>query len=120
MPMKGNRERFCLSLGFARLFALGVMTLASSAIAQTPGTFRPAGDMTTGRSFHRAVVLRDGKVLIVGESSAEIYDPAAGTLTAIGNLSTKRSIPTATLLDDGRVLTAGDDVLPGDAPLKSP
>jgi hypothetical protein len=107
-------------IGLLLLFVLGVITPASRTLAQTPARFTPAGDMSTGRSFHAAVLLRDGTVLIVGGSSAEIYDPAAATFTAIGNLSTARSAPTATSLDDGRVLIAGGDLFSGAAaPLKS-
>jgi hypothetical protein len=112
-----------MSLRFPRLllsFGLGVMTLASSAIAQTPGTFTPVGNMSFGRSFHAAVLLRDGKVLIVGGSSAEIYDPDTATFTTIGNLTTvRKGSSTATLLGDGRVLIAGGDGLAGGSPLKS-
>jgi hypothetical protein len=112
--MQGNR-------GPSWSFIVAVLTTASIAVAQTPGTFTPASNMTTGRSFHSAVLLRDGKVLVVGggNASAEIYDPAVGTFSAAGNLTKMRGHTMATLLGDGRVLIAGGDDSAGDAPLKS-
>jgi hypothetical protein len=49
------------------------------------GKFTPTGSMTTKRVGSKAVLLRSGKVLVVGGSnhdgslaSAELYDPATG------------------------------------------
>lgn len=75
--------------------------------------------MTAVRHKHAAILLRSGKVLIVGGSdnrdwhgehaSAEIFDPASGTFGATGAMNTARfKLPTAVvLLPDGRVLVAG-------------
>ncbi len=84
------------------------------------GTFAlTAGSMTTARSIHAAVLLQDGRVLLVGGqacslpgcglASAEIYDPASGTFTPTGGMSGVRQNPTATLLANGKVLIAGGD-----------
>lgn len=70
--------------------------------------------MTTKRIGHHAVLLRTGKVLVLGGlnredgtlRSAELYDSATGTFTATGSLKGKGGGLT-TLLADGRVLVAG-------------
>jgi Kelch motif len=83
------------------------------------GKFSSAGQMTVGRHKHAAILLRSGKVLIVGGSdnrdwhgeyaSAEIYDPATKTFAGTGTMNTTRfKIPAAVaLLPNGRVLVAG-------------
>ena len=79
------------------------------------GTFSPTGSLATGRTFHTATLLQDGKVLIVGGTdatskslaSAEIYDPASGTFSPTGSMTDVRSFHTATLLQDGKVLIVG-------------
>ena len=83
------------------------------------GKFTSAGQTTAGRHKHAAILLRSGKVLIVGGSdnrdwrgeyaSAEIYDPASGTFTATGAMNTSRfKLPAAVaLLPNGKVLVAG-------------
>src|SRR5262245_34245628 len=51
---------------------------------EADGIFIASGSMTVGRDFHTATLLRDGKVLIAGgtSASAELYDPATGIFTA--------------------------------------
>ena len=71
--------------------------------------------MTTGRAYHTATLLPNGKVLVAGgldsgwnvTTSAELYDPATGTWTATGSMTTARYLHTATLLPNGKVLVAG-------------
>lgn len=83
------------------------------------GKFTPAGEMTVSRHKHAAILLRSGRVLIVGGSdnrdwrgeyaSAELYDPSDGTFRATGAMNTSRfKLPAAVaLLPDGKALVAG-------------
>ena len=83
------------------------------------GRFSNTGSMNAARHKLAAVLLSDGRVLVVGGSdnrdwrgqyaSAELYDPASGHFTADGDMSFKRFklIATAVRLPDGRVLIAG-------------
>ena len=83
------------------------------------GKFSSAGQMSVGRHKHAAILLRSGRVLILGGSdnrdwhgeyaSAEIYDPASGTFAVTGRMNTSRfKLPAAVaLLPSGRVLVAG-------------
>ncbi len=83
------------------------------------GKFTLTGDMSAGRHKHAAILLRSGRVLIVGGSdnrdwhgeyaSAEIYDPASGSFSSTGAMSTARfKLPAAVaLLPNGKVLVAG-------------
>ena len=81
------------------------------------GKWTPAGNMLEARIYDTATLLANGKVLVVGGSSAgtlgkalassELYDPASGTWTATGNMTAGRTGHTATLLADGKVLVAG-------------
>ncbi len=82
-------------------------------------TFTATASMTTGREFHTATLLADGRVLVTGgfygcddamctdNADAEIYNPATGTWSAAGKMEISREQHTATLLPDGRVLVAG-------------
>ena len=83
-------------------------------------TLTRAGDMNIPRSRHSAVLLRSGKVLIVGgtkglhEASAELYDPSTGVFIETGTPSVKAIAPSVTvLLSNGHVLlaSAGDDLV---------
>jgi hypothetical protein len=73
------------------------------------GKFASAGDMATPRWAHFAVLLPNGRVLIVGgrAAGAELYDPATNTFLPAPGVSANRCYTIATLLSDGRVLVAG-------------
>ena len=92
------------------------------------------GSMHFARRQHNAVVLPDGKVLIVGGSSGsgfddnthpvlptEMWDPATGQFTVMASIAVYRGYhSTALLLPDGRVLSAGGNVGGANAQVFSP
>ncbi|HEY6967677.1 MAG TPA: carboxypeptidase regulatory-like domain-containing protein [Candidatus Angelobacter sp.] len=101
--------------------------------ASTPA-WNFTGNMNFPRRQHNAVVLPDGKVLIVGGSSGggfdddtnpvlptETWDPATGQFTQMASIAVYRGYhSTAVLLPDGRVLSAGGNVGGANAQVYSP
>ncbi len=101
--------------------------------AATPA-WKSTGSMHFARRQHNAVILPDGKVLVVGGSSAagfdtstspvfptEMWDPATGAFTVMASIAEYRGYhSTALLLPDGRVLSAGGNVGGPNAQLFSP
>lgn len=92
--------------------------LAGAWAADPPaGEFVATGALATGpRSNHDAVLLADGRVLVVGGhgttngaalATAEVYDPSAHAWSAAGTMATGRAGTTSNVLPDGRVLVAG-------------
>jgi len=66
--------------------------------------------MSSARADHRAVVMTDGRVLIIGGSytnTVEIFDPATGLFTPTGSMAVPRDQAEAALLTDGRVIVIG-------------
>jgi hypothetical protein len=115
-----------IRLAPARLAALlvvaGVVGVACEPQpVKTTGSLTSTGSMLVAREGQSATLLKDGRVLVAGgdgddptgrdpfvvNSSAELYDPAAGTFSITGSMTTPRSGHTATLLNDGRVLITG-------------
>jgi len=101
--------------------------------AATPAwTF--TGSMHFARRQHNGVILPDGKIFIVGGSSAsgfdtstspvaptEVWDPATGQFTVMASIAVYRGYhSTALLLPDGRVLSAGGNVGGPNAQIYSP
>jgi N-acetylneuraminic acid mutarotase len=70
------------------------------------GRWLPGPPMIRPHDSHITVVLKDGRLLVVG-LKAELYDPLANSWSPTGNQGIGRSQQTATLLGDGRVLVAG-------------
>ena len=73
------------------------------------GTSSPAGNMSVARSGHLAILLLNGKVLILGNGPPDLYDPETNSFTPTDGpiLDGTGTGSTATLLPDGRVLVAG-------------
>ncbi len=83
-----------------------------------------SGALMTARGKHAAVLLPDGRVLVIGGSadvetrqrlaSTELYDPRTGRFASGPALRSARyKLPAAAaLLPDGRVLVAGDGAAP--------
>ncbi|MEU5261518.1 kelch repeat-containing protein [Amycolatopsis sp. NPDC021455] len=105
--------------------------LASAELFQpATGTWTAAAPMGDARTGHQAVVLDDGRVLVVGGAvptgngrdealaHCELYDPDKDEWTPTGTLSQARKGHQATVLPTGRVLvTGGDPVVAGDGTL---
>jgi N-acetylneuraminic acid mutarotase len=82
-------------------------------------TWTSAGEMSTPHWGHAAVLLDDGRVLVVGGCSteytfscmlgtgADLYDPQSGSWKVAKPVLSFRQSLCATLLQDGRVLVAG-------------
>ena len=82
-------------------------TRSASATIPIPPVWIPVGNMLFARAAHDAVLLPDGKILIVSQG-AELYDPVTRTFTVAGNARcVNRSGAKATLLADGRALITG-------------
>ena len=105
----------CATLTWPATAAPTTNAFTGSASVPEQVTFAPSASMSVGRSEHTAILLPNGKVLVVGGSdgalslaTAELYDPANGTWTTTGSMSVaRRGLPTATLLPTGKVLVAG-------------
>jgi hypothetical protein len=75
------------------------------------GQFAPTGRMVGPHSQGKALLLADGRVLIVGGMSItgatvqpELYDPRTGSFSRTGSMLGADSFPTAVLLKNGKVL----------------
>ena len=83
------------------------------------GTFAAAGSLAGGRSLHSAILLTDGRVLVVGGlanlgargavAQTEIYDPGNNAWAPGPTLQPAWLSPTVTLLGNGRVLIHGGE-----------
>jgi hypothetical protein len=74
------------------------------------GAWAPASNMAQPRAGQAAVLLNNGKVLLIGGSndgSCVLYDPASNSWSVASSMATSRSGFTATLLGNGKVLVAG-------------
>ena len=90
--------------------------LGVRATSRDGGSIAATGRMTVARFDHAAVLLRTGRVLVVGgierngvmQPSGELFDPVTGQFTRTGEPQAHHGWGvTATLLRDGKVLVAG-------------
>ncbi|HXE89762.1 MAG TPA: kelch repeat-containing protein [Terriglobales bacterium] len=97
--------------------ALVILQLASVVSAQVPDTFTAVpGGMTSGRTWHKATLLNNGKVLVVGGAgtTAELYDPLTNTFAATqAGMTVPRQYLAAAPLNDGKVLVVGGEIHDG-------
>src|SRR5438874_2029643 len=100
-----TKSKFLALVGLISVAAL-VMGPARLVSAQTVGlSWSYTGNLISSNDAGWAMLLPNGKVLIVGRS-AELYDPATGTWSITGSLNTAGG-GTATLLPNGKVLVVG-------------
>ena len=79
------------------------------------GSWSAAAPLIQGREGQTAILLKDGRVLVMGGAdarghtlaSAEIYNPRTNTWQGAGTMSTPRVNSAATLLPNGEVLVSG-------------
>ena len=121
--MRPSRKPLYLGIGGALLAVvlIAVLLTSSGGDGDSPtttlppvGSWRQAPALATIRGTTTAVVMQDGKVLVVGGGvgaipikDAEVFDAQAGSWKATGALNEARRGHAAALLDDGRVIVAG-------------
>lgn len=101
----------------------GVETSAPAAVTHvdmyepSSGDWSSVSNLNTAESGHTSTLLPDGRVLVVGTVSAQIYDPASDSWDTAGEMSITRGAPIlkgppdaihkAVLMNDGTVLITG-------------
>ena len=105
---------------------LDAITDTSELYDPSTGRWEPGGTMGRQRTQHAALLLSDGRALLVGGAGviqakideqgieqplieADLFDPASETWSFTGEISTPRDYVAATLLSNGSVLIAGGD-----------
>ena len=105
--MKTHRPAFALLLLGLLLAAPLPRALPARAVEAAPdGTWTALPPLQTARTSHTATTLADGRVLVAGAGSSEVFDPATGRWSAPAPARLTYA-HTATLLPDGQVLTTG-------------
>ncbi len=103
-----------MALNFVRFLILALAGVLLSSPAVGADAFVSGGSLLTARYDHNSVLLNNGKVLIVGgstatafASTAELYDPASGIVTTTGTPQHRAYNGTLTMLPNGKVLFTG-------------
>jgi len=93
--------------------------LVTTAEIYDPDTsvWSPAGKSIGGG---KALLLADGRVLVLNHGSTELYDPATGVWSQGALMNAAHASQTATLLPGGKVLVAGGDASPRGAEIYDP
>jgi hypothetical protein len=113
--------------GAGGVVGYGTATASAELYDPSTGTFMPTGDMIAARGGHTAILLPNGKVLIVGGygtsssggsdfpnvAPAELYDPVSGKFTAAG---TYVSTGACDFCAPGTLLANGTVLFPGQYP----
>jgi N-acetylneuraminic acid mutarotase len=104
------------SNGVLTTFLMSGTTKLARVLFIAPGAdvWLPAMQMNVPRTYHAAVTLVNGQVLVSGGvgpnnavyTSAELYDPTANSWSYTGSLNAARYLHTSTLLASGKVLVA--------------
>lgn len=88
---------------------IGIGSATSELYDPTGDTWTPVPDMSVNRGpNHSAVLLKDGRVLVIGEANPEIFDPMTNSWVLTSEPSSLVAAFDATLLPDGRVLAIAD------------
>lgn len=113
-----NNGRVLISGGDYSVYNITKRNIPNELYNPKTEKFKIAAKMKIPRFSHSAILLKDGRVLIVGGVgrnngkthklvSAEIYDPKTNKFKLIGNMNIARRTPNLYLLKDGNVLISG-------------
>jgi len=99
-------------LGDGRVAVVGGNTTQTELYDPAAATWTTAGTTAATHTAHGAVLLPDGRLLVMGgtqfaQPEAELFDPATGLWAAAARMLVNRSNPTATLMQDGSVMVCG-------------
>lgn len=107
--------------GYDLVYDLGPMLSSCEIYDPDTNTWTSTGRMSFSRTLHRAVLLQDGRVLVVGGygcrpgqpddifvvRDAEIWDPATGAWRPAGRTRHERDVPIVHVLSTGKVVVSG-------------
>ena len=118
--------RLLIAGGDDGLGLLEAITDSTELFDPASGRWEPADVMGRQRTQHAAVLLNDGRAMLVGGFGVvqakideqqidqplietDVFNPTTGSWSFVGEISTPRDALAATLLSDGSVLIAGGD-----------